>query len=182
MYRQEVPAWYLMDNRFRRYRWAGYPPGEPPAAWLESGYMKKGNTIEVLAQQCGIDAAALKKTVERFNGFAKTGDDKDFNRGKSAYNRFWGDVTVKPNPNLGALEQAPFYAVRAYPGDVGTFGGVLVDEYSRVLRDDGSVIEGLYATGNATASFTGASYPGAGASIGPSYVFGYVAARHALSA
>ena len=182
MYRQKVPAWYVMDNRFRRYRWAGYPAGEPPAAWLASGYMKKGNTVEELAKQCGIDSAALRSTVDRFNEFARTGDDQDFNRGKSAYNRFWGDVTVKPNPNLGSIEQGPFYAVQAFPGDVGTFGGALVDEFSRVLKDDGTPIPGLYATGNATASFTGASYPGAGASIGPAYVFGYVAARHALSA
>jgi 3-oxosteroid 1-dehydrogenase len=159
-----VPAWYIMESRFRRYRWFGTPPGEPPKEWLDSGYMKKAGSVEELARLCGIDAAGLK------------------HRGESAYDKFWGDVTNRPNPNLGAIERGPFYAVQAWPGDVGTYGGVLVDEHSRVLRDDGTFIPGLYATGNSTASFTGASYPGAGASIGGAYVFGYVAAKHACAA
>ena len=55
----------------------------------------------------------------------------------------------------------------------------MTDEFARVLRSDGSVIEGLYATGNSTASVMGRRYVGAGASIGPSMTFGYIAARHA---
>jgi 3-oxosteroid 1-dehydrogenase len=93
-----------------------------------------------------------------------------------------GDPTVKPNPSLGRIEKAPFYAVTIWPMDVGTSGGLVTDEYARVLRVDGSVIEGLYATGNATAPVVGACYPGAGASIGASIAFGYVGARHALGA
>jgi len=89
---------------------------------------------------------------------------------------------VKPNPNLGAIEQAPFYAVRLFPGDVGTCGGLMTDEFAQVLRKDGSVIPGLYATGNSTASVMGRSYPGAGASIGASMTFGFIAARHATGA
>jgi 3-oxosteroid 1-dehydrogenase len=89
---------------------------------------------------------------------------------------------VKPNPNLGALDKAPFFAVATYPGDVGTAGGVVTDEHARVLRGDGSVIEGLYATGNCTASVFGRSYPGAGASIAASFVFAFVAAHHAAGA
>ena len=85
-----------------------------------------------------------------------------------------------PNAGLGAIEQAPFYAVEIYPGDVGTFGGIITDEYGRALRDDGSVIPGLYATGNSTASVMGRTYPGAGASISPSFIFGWIAARHAI--
>ena len=65
------------------------------------------------------------------------------------------------------------------PGDVGTYGGVVTDENARVLRDDGSVIQGLYATGISTASVMGRIYPGAGSSVGPSFVFGYIAAKHA---
>jgi 3-oxosteroid 1-dehydrogenase len=91
-----------------------------------------------------------------------------------------GDPTHKPNRNLGTLEKAPFYAVAVYPGDVGTAGGLVTDEFARVLRADGTVIDGLYAAGNSTASLVGRSYPGAGASIGAAMVFGYVAARHAL--
>ena len=77
------------------------------------------------------------------------------------------------------MEQGPFYAVAIYPGDVGTAGGVVTDEYARVLKDDGSIIPGLYATGNSTASVFGRCYPAAGASIGASFTFGFIAAHHA---
>ena len=56
---------------------------------------------------------------------------------------------------------------------------MVTDTEARVLREDGSVIEGLYATGISTASVMGRAYPGAGASVGPSFVWGYVAAKHA---
>ena len=88
---------------------------------------------------------------------------------------------MKPNPNLGPIAHPPFYAVAMYPGDVGTAGGLVTDEYARVVREDGSVIEGLYGTGNTTASVMGRSYPGAGASIGASFTFGFVAAQHACA-
>jgi 3-oxosteroid 1-dehydrogenase len=57
---------------------------------------------------------------------------------------------------------------------------MVADEWARVLRSDSTPIEGLYATGNATAPVVGRSYPGAGASIAASLVFGYIAARHAM--
>ena len=109
-----------------------------------------------------------------------SGADKDFYRGGDPYDRYFGDARVKPNANLGPIEQAPFYAVKLYPGDIGTNGGLLTDEHARVLREDGSPIAGLYATGNCTASVMGRVYPGAGGTIGPSMVFGYVGARHAV--
>ena len=178
-----VPSWLIMESRHRnRYRWGGRPAGAPPKEWIDSGYMLRAGSIEELADKCGIPADALRATITRFNGFAETGIDRDFNRGDSAYDRWQGDPTVKPNPNLGAIEKPPFYAVRLYPGDVGTCGGLLTDEYARVLRKDGSIIEGLYATGNSTASVMGRSYPGAGASIGASMTFGFIAARHATGA
>lgn len=178
-----VPSWFISDTRHRsRYRWSGLPAGKVPRSWIESGYLIRANTIEELAERCGLPADKLKQTVERFNGFARTGIDEDFHRGDSSYNRFAGDPDVKPNPNLGEIAQAPFYAVRFYPGDVGTCGGLMTDENARVLRADGSVIPGLYATGNSTASVMGRSYPGAGASIGASMTFGFIAARHATGA
>ena len=144
--------------------------------------MKKADTLEALARQCGIDWNGLRAEVEKFNGYCRSGVDPEFNRGGRAFDRAHGDPTVTPNPNLGPIEQGPFYAVAMYPGDVGTAGGILTDEHARVLRQDGSVIEGLYATGNSTASVVGRCYPGAGASIGASFVFGYRAAQHAASA
>lgn len=178
-----VPSWIIMESRHRnRYRWAGRPSGEPPREWIDSGYMIRAESIEELAAKTAIPVDTLCQTIARFNGFAETGVDQDFHRGESAYDHWQGDPTVKPNPNLGAIEKPPFYAVKLYPGDVGTCGGLLTDEYARVLRKDGSVIEGLYATGNSTASVMGRSYPGAGASIGASMTFGFIAARHATGA
>ncbi|RKT14182.1 3-oxosteroid 1-dehydrogenase [Paraburkholderia sp. RAU2J] len=175
-----VPSWVVMDSRQRKYYpWGTAMQGQIPQQWLDSGYMIKAGSISELAQKCGIDAAGLQDTVTRFNGFCKSGVDSDYGRGSRAFDRCHGDPTIKPNPNLGPIEQAPFYAVRMYPGDVGTAGGLVTDEYARVLKEDGSLIPGLYATGNCTASVVGRCYPGAGSSIGASFVFGYIAALHA---
>jgi 3-oxosteroid 1-dehydrogenase len=141
--------------------------------------MIKAGSIDELAAKCGIDATGLSDTVARFNSFCASGVDSDYGRGSRAFDRCHGDPTIKPNPNLGPIEQAPFYAVRMYPGDVGTAGGLVTDEFARVLKGDGSLIPGLYATGNCTASVVGRCYPGAGSSIGASFVFGYIAALHA---
>jgi len=122
------------------------------AAERDSGYIRKASTIAGLAGQLGIDAAVLGETVNRFNGHAKAGRDPDFGRGDSAYNRYFGDPTNKPNPNLGPIDKAPFYAVQVFAGDLGTKGGLVTDEYARVKRGDGSVIEGLYAVGNSSAT------------------------------
>jgi len=174
-----VPAWVIFDKRNReRYPWGPVPPGITPRQWIDSGYMKKAGTIDGIAAACGIDPAGLKAEIERFNGFCRTGEDLDFGRGSRAFDRAHGDPSVKPNPNLGAIEQGPFYAVAIYPGDVGTAGGVVCDEYARVLTGEGKPIGGLYAVGNSTASVFGRSYPGAGASIAASFTFGFIAAHH----
>lgn len=176
-----IPAFVIFDQRNRdRYPWGSAAPGTTPKEWLESGYMKKADTLDALAALCGIDPAGLKAEVEKFNGYCRDGVDPEFNRGGRAFDRAHGDPTVKPNPNLGSIEQGPFYAVAMFPGDVGTAGGVVADEYARVLRKDGSNIPGLYAVGNSTASVFGRCYPAAGASIGAAFTFGFVAAHHAL--
>jgi 3-oxosteroid 1-dehydrogenase len=176
-----VPAWAIFDSRHRRdYFWGMLPPGFTPQGLLDSGYLKKADTLDAIAQACGIDAPGLVRTVTRFNAFAQAGKDADFHRGESAFNRYYGDPTAKPNPNLGAIEQPPYYAVALYPGDIGTCGGIVADEHARALEQDGSPIPGLYVTGNTSAAVGGRSYIGAGAAVGPSMVFGYAAARHAL--
>ena len=181
LYANDVPAHVIMDSRHRkRYAWGTQPPGVTPPEWETSGFMKKAATIEELAAKCGIDPAGLKAEIERFNGFTRTGKDLDFHRGDRGYDRWFGDPRVKPNPNLGAIERPPFYAFEMVPGDVGTSGGIVTDEHARVLRADGSVIAGLYATGNSTASVMGRCYPGAGASIGASFVFAWIAAHHSV--
>jgi 3-oxosteroid 1-dehydrogenase len=175
-----VPAWAVFDERRRsKYPFGMVFPWASPEPAVRSGYIKRGQTIEDLAQQCGIDAAGLKETIARFNVFAKTGKDEDFHRGESAYQRDGGDPRVKPNPSLAPLDRAPYYAVPIYPSDVGTCGGVLTDESARVLNEERRPIPGLYACGNTTASVMGRGYPGGGVSLGPMMTFGYLAAKHA---
>ena len=175
-----VPSWFIMDSVFmRRYPIGFKPPMYVPKDWLSSGFLIKADSLEDLATACDMDQAVLRSTVDRFNGFAARGIDDDFHRGEGDHERFWGDATQKPNPCLGPIEKPPFYAFRLYPGDVGTSGGLLCDEYSRVLDKGGDPIPGLYAAGNSTASVMGRTYPGAGASIGASMVFAYIASKHA---
>lgn len=182
LYKAGVPAWVIMDKRHRkRYAWGTQAPGNTPASWEQSGYMKVADSIEGVAAKIGIDPGALKSEVERFNGFCETGKDLDFHRGERGYDNWFGDPRVGPNPNLGKIEKGPFLAFEMVPGDVGTCGGMVTDEHARVLRDDGSVIAGLYATGNCTASVMGRTYPGAGASIAASFVFAWLAAQHAAA-
>lgn len=174
-----VPSWMIIDQRYRnRYLFAGLGPRQPfPGRWLKEGVIVKAGSIEELAEKIEVPVAELTATVERFNGFASTGVDEDFHRGESAYDKYYSDHTVKPNPSLGAIDQGPFYAVKIVPGDLGTKGGLVTDERARVLRADGSVIEGLYAAGNASAAVMGNTYAGPGATIGPAITFGYLAAE-----
>ncbi len=176
-----IPSWIVIDSRHRRhYPWGLQPPGLTPKSWFSSGYMKRAGSIAELAGQCQIEPANLEQTVASFNRFAAAGVDEDFHRAESAYGRFFGDPRNRPNPGLGTIERPPFYAVALYPGDLGTFGGILTDEHARVLRQDGSTIDGLYATGTATAPVTGRTYPATGSSIGGTMVWGFAAAQHAL--
>jgi 3-oxosteroid 1-dehydrogenase len=178
-----VPSWALLDSQYlRNYMLAGTMAGtNKPQRWYDEGYLKKADTIEALAQQLNIESATLKGTIDRFNRFVANNRDEDFNRGARAYDRWLGDSFNKPSETLGSISEPPFYAIPVLPGDVGTYGGVVTDEHARVLRKDGSVITGLYATGVSTASVMGRAYPGAGSSVGPSFVWGYVAAKEAVT-
>ena len=176
-----VPSWMIFDSQFmRRYMLCETMPGsKKPQLWFDKGFLRQGATIEELAAACALPADALKATTEKFNSFARAGKDEEFGRGDSAYDKFLGDYTHGPNDTLGTVEEGPFFAVEIVPGDVGTYGGVVCDANARVMKPDGSVIEGLYATGTTTAGVMGRAYPGAGCSIGPSFTWGFVAAKHA---
>jgi 3-oxosteroid 1-dehydrogenase len=176
-----VPCWMVFDDGYVRRYVAGANPLKRrlPASLIESGAVKRAETIGDLARQIDVPADALAQTVQRFNQFAAKGLDPDFGRGQSAYNDCLGDPGYRPNAAVGPLERAPYYATKVYPADVGTCGGVMTNEHAQVLDEQNQVIEGLYATGNITATVMGRTYPGAGASIASSMVFGYVAARHA---
>jgi succinate dehydrogenase/fumarate reductase flavoprotein subunit len=151
-----------------------------PRAWLDSGVVKAAASWDEMAGKIGVPAAELRSTAARFNELARQGHDDDFNRGDSVYDNYYGDPTL-PNPNLYPLGAPPYYAFRIVLGDLGTSGGLLTDEYARVLRPDGTTVPGLYAVGNTAAPVMGRSYAGAGATIGPAMTFGYVAAKHLAS-
>jgi 3-oxosteroid 1-dehydrogenase len=177
---EAIPAWQIMDSRHRDYYPFGFamPGRSGTRKLLSQGMLVEGKTLEALAQKIGIDAKGLEETATRFAGFARTGKDLDFHRGDSAYDRVYSDPRVKPNPNLGAVERPPFYAVKVFPGDLGTKGGILTDEHARALREDGSVIDRLYAAGNCSASVMGRTYPGPGATLGPAATFGFIGGNH----
>jgi 3-oxosteroid 1-dehydrogenase len=149
-----------------------------PRAWMESGVIVGAGTLEELAAKAGLQVDEFIATIQRFNSFARSGVDADYHRGESAYDRYYGDPTNKPNPNLGEIRHAPFYAAKVVPGDLGTKGGIRTDVHGRALRDDGTVIKGLYAAGNVGAPVMGHTYPGPGGTIGPAMTFGYLAALH----
>jgi 3-oxosteroid 1-dehydrogenase len=175
-------CWMVTDVRHTRRYLRSYAMDPRAVKAMEAaGIMVKAPTLAELAGRIRVDAAALATTVDRFNGYCRSGIDQDFARGNSAYDRYYSDPLVRPNPNLGTIEKGPFAAVQVVPGDLGTKGGLLSDEYARVLREDGSVIEGLYVSGNNSASVMGRTYPGPGSTLGPAAVFGYIAAKHIAS-
>ncbi len=177
-------AWLIHDDDYRkRYVNGKGRPGVLPPGVVENGSLKRADTIEELAAQIDVDPGVLAETVERWNKDAVHGKDPEFHRGESAYNRCMGDPNRKvPNPAVGPILTAPFYAAKIIPADVGTCGGVITDEHGRVMGEDDQPIPGLYATGNITATVMGRSYPGAGASIANTMVFGYAAAKHVAAA
>ncbi|MCZ2816317.1 FAD-binding protein [Modestobacter sp. VKM Ac-2984] len=176
---KDGPYWLVAETRHAR-RYLRTYALDPRAnkAMRKAGIMVKADSVDELASGLGVQPARLRATLERFNGYARAGKDGDFGRGDSAYDRYYGDPTVRPNPCLGPLEKPPFTAFRVVIGDLGTKGGVVTDGDGRALREDGSVIEGLYSAGNNSASVMGRTYPGPGSTIGPAAVFGVRAARH----
>jgi 3-oxosteroid 1-dehydrogenase len=180
-----IPSYILFDSQYRH----DYPMGPVLPLlpdWMLSSAIRsvliKGNSWEDVARQAGLPAAALKETIENFNKHAREGKDPEFLRGDDPYDCYYGDPKVKPNPTLRALDKAPFYAFPCYPGDIGTNGGLVINENAQVMGKDGKPIPGLYAAGNTTASVMGYSYPAAGATLGPAMTFGYLAARHMVGA
>jgi 3-oxosteroid 1-dehydrogenase len=183
-----VPAYLVFDADYRR----KYPCGPMLQAsqqpdWalpkaFRRGYLRKSDTLDGLAAQLDVDPVGLAKTVEKVNEYARTGKDLDFHRGETVFDRYYGDEKVEPNPCLAPIDTAPFYGIEAFPGELGTKGGLATDASARVLRESGEPIPGLYAVGNCSASVMGHTYPGAGGTLGPATTFGYIAARHAIPA
>ncbi len=176
--------WHVFDGRFRAKYLVGplmtskmLPDKRLPKHFFDASFLTIANSVEELAAKVGIDPQGLASSIANMNDYARSGDDLEFKRGSFAYDRYYGDPTVSPNNCLAPLERAPYYAIRLYLGDFGTSGGLRTNPNAQVLRQDGSAIEGLYATGNCSAPVL-PSYPGPGATLGPAMTFAYQAAKH----
>lgn len=175
-------AWLLADHRALRRHGLGAvrPFPSPMGRHVRNGYLKRANSLPGLETALGLPQGSLQATLVRFNEMARRGEDADFRRGQSEFERRYGDPTHGPNPALGPLATPPYYAVRVQPGDIGTFIGLPTDGAAHVLDARGAVVPGLYAAGNAAQSLFGGHYPSAGITLGPALTFGWLAARHAL--
>jgi 3-oxosteroid 1-dehydrogenase len=170
------PAFMIFDAHFlRRYPLPGITPGAVPG-WVTSAASTRG-----LADLIGVDPDGLEQTVTRWNKACAQGSDPDFGRGGNPYDRYGGDPEARPSPNLGPLTDPPFYAIRILAGTIGTKGGPVTDVNGTVLTEDGAQVPGLYAVGNAAASWTGDAYPAPGATLGIGMTIGYLAGRHAAT-
>lgn len=179
-----TPCWLIFDATFRDKFSAGgimpnllMPDRRIPPDWWDH-YIFRADTLAALAAKIQVPADALNRTVANMNAYAISGVDPEFGRGGNIYDQMFGDAKVTPNPCLGPIAAAPYYAVPINLGDLGTKGGLKADAHARVLDAAGQPIANLYAAGNNAGSPFGNCYPGAGGTIGPALTFGFVAANH----
>jgi succinate dehydrogenase/fumarate reductase flavoprotein subunit len=176
----ETAMWLIADAPTLAKYGLGYvkPAPMPVGRFLKNGYLIKGATLAELAKNAGIDPAGLEATIADYNAGAEAGEDRQFGRGTTAFNRYLADPAVTPNPCVAPVKTGPFYAVKVVMGDLGTFDGIRTTPVGEVMTGDGAVIPGLYAVGNDRASIMGGNYPGAGITLGPIMTFGWVTGRH----
>ncbi|AYJ85147.1 FAD-binding protein (plasmid) [Sphingomonas paeninsulae] len=174
-----IPAILICDSRFiRKYGLGLVRPGPTRLArFVRSGYLTRANDIAALAKALDIPAGVLEETIAAANEAAKTGIDVEFGKGSTGYNRYLGDTDHKPNPCLGPIARAPFYAVKVYPGDIGTSLGLRTDAHAHVLDERDEAIPGLFACGNDMNSVMAGTYPSGGITLGPAMTFGYAVGR-----
>lgn len=179
-----LPCFLIGDRGFLR--------ASLPFLWYrryEKGWVKKAATLDELAATLGLPPAALRATVERFNALCDGGRDEDFGRGESGWESYKSHaeggaektgLAAAKAKGLGKIERAPFVGVTMNLTTIGTKGGARTDENGRVLREDGSVVAGLYAAGLAMANPIGTRAIGAGTTLGPNMTWGYIAAETML--
>ncbi len=175
-----IPALLVCDSDFME-KWGlglALPGGRSREHLVRAGYLYRADTLEALARQAGVDSDGLARTVAAFNPPAARGEDPAFGKGSTAYNRYLGDPEHQPNACVAPVAKAPFYAVKVYPGDIGTALGVRADGHARVLDARGTPIVGLYVAGNDMHSVMGGEYPAPGITLGPALTFGWAAGMH----
>jgi 3-oxosteroid 1-dehydrogenase len=171
-----LPAFLIFDHQYRqRYPLGMVMPGAPLPDWIASAV-----SLDALADAIGVDGVQLARTVADFNAHACCAEDPQFGRGKSRYDRFYGDRS-RPGAaaTLGPIEAAPYYAVELKMGALGTNGGPRTNASAQILDVDGEPIPGLFGAGNVISCPTGSVYAGAGGTLGPALTFGYIAGRAA---
>lgn len=175
-----IPAFLVCDQRFIDTWGLGLalPGGRPRQHLIDQGYLLQASTLAALAGRLGVPADALQATVQRYNRHAAQGTDPDFGKGSTAYNRYLGDPQHQPNPCLAPLGDGPYYAVKVYPGDIGTACGIAANAHAQALDAAGAPIPGLYVAGNDMQSVMGGAYPAPGITLGPALTFGWVAGQH----
>jgi succinate dehydrogenase/fumarate reductase flavoprotein subunit len=179
-----IPAHLICDARFIRHYGLGLVRPGPGShrPFIRAGYLLKAPTLAGLAEKIGVPAETLEQTVATVNGYAATGVDLDFGRGGDAYQRYLGDPSHRPNPCLAPIARPPFYAVKVFPGDIGTSLGLRTDDTARVLDGEDRPIPGLFACGNDMNSVMAGTYPSGGITLGPAMTFGFIAAREMMTA
>ncbi|MBU3846138.1 MAG: FAD-dependent oxidoreductase [Candidatus Acinetobacter avistercoris] len=170
-------CWLICDHKFiQRYGLGAvkpFPISMQP--WIENGYLKQADSLEALAQKCGISTASFVNTLTNYNRHAVNGEDPEFHRGSTPYQKTQGDTIQQPNPCIAPIQKGPFYAVQIVPGSLGTFAGLKTDCEARVLNQDTNLpIKGLYAVGNDMNSIMGGQYPSGGITLGPAMTFGFI--------
>ena len=170
------PAWIVFDqNLVDKYGFMPTWPGQP----LSEGVATWASTLGELAERIGIDAAALERTVARFNGFCETGVDEDFARGTVPWGRIMTGDPRLANPNMAPLEKAPFYAVKLERVTMGVpTAGLPIDIDGRVLDARDRPIAGLYAAGNSAAWLDIGGGYNSGIANTRGMLYGYLAVLH----
>jgi len=178
--RQQTCMWLVCDAKTLGKYGLGYakPSPMPLGPLIRKGYLLKGRTLGDLARAAGIDPQGLERTVQSYNEGATVGEDRQFGRGTTSFNRYLADPQHQPNPCVAPVGAGPYYAVKVLMGDLGTFDGLHTNVTGQVLDRQDQPIEGLYAVGNDRASIMGGNYPGAGITLGPIMTFGYITGRH----
>ena len=132
--------------------------------YIKKGYTKTGATYEELAKELDIDPATFANTMETWNGYVEAKNDPDFGR------------TSFANP----LNNGPYYAIKVTAGVHHTMGGVTINSATEVLKEDGTVIPGLFAAGEVTGGVHGANRLG-GTAVADFVVFGRIAGESAAN-
>jgi succinate dehydrogenase/fumarate reductase flavoprotein subunit len=181
---KETAVWLICDAATIRKYGLGYAKPAPMRVGrhVKNGYLQRGATLAELAANTGIDPEGLQATVREYNLHAVHGRDPAFDRGGNAFNRYLADPDHKPNPAVGPIGKGPYYALKMWMGDLGTFDGIRTSVSGEVIREDDSVVRGLFAVGNDRASVMGGNYPAAGITLGPIMTFGYITGRYVAGA